>query len=587
MYPANDGAPRFLIDLSDDGEVIPTEDSESYDYVALSYHRQGANGVRLNQEQKLRLLACRSLRQQDMLPPIVRQTMELVREIGHRYLWVDFLCLAHCADDVVAEMRHMDKIYAGAQFTIIAAYETGLYDCASQRSQTGPDDDQVSQIRSANSKRSYADDPMVYNYQELLKSTWAKRGWTYQERMYSKRAIIFAPRSRGGDQRQEQTLNDTTKQSFFWECECNMRDDWDLTIPISTAISEKFRVVADPKRQRWDATTEQRLHFARYLATVYFYNNRDFNYPQDVFRAFSGCLRKLSDDFSDSFQNGFVCGLPRHMLHESLLWQPLGPAIERKCNCNTNEESPHQDLPSWSWCGWQCELDMESLHADQREVLSEESQPPSWGIRSPVHWEVRDTDKELMPGEELPAPSQVEDKISGWPYLACQTHNATLFVRKLHTPTRAPSVRKALCVRAAPANFHRKPTRQVVSLADASGAWAGVLGLMSEAKDDSFPCGRKIQLIAISEGIVRYDELRRSHEEKVDCDASASKRQPEPDRNNPLLTRHSRHDLYAFFNVLRVEQEGDHFVRKALGRVDAGVWKRLCEGKSTSRVVLG
>ena len=91
--------------------------------------------------------------------------MEFVRAVRQQYLWVDFLCLAHGTDDGVTEMRHMDKIYAGAQFAMIAAYETGLYGNESQIPQTRLKNDQRLPTRPAVLETvPYADDPVVYNY---------------------------------------------------------------------------------------------------------------------------------------------------------------------------------------------------------------------------------------------------------------------------------------------------------------------------------------------------------------------------------------------------------------------------------------
>jgi len=296
--------------------------------------------------------------------------------------------------------------------------------------------------------------------------------------MYSKRAIVFVPRSKvsSDDQR---PWNEYARQSFFWECEWKMWDDWDLKLSRLITLFEKFRLTVHSKRQRWDETTEQRLHFARYLATVYLYNSRDFSNPQDVLRAFLGCLRRLGEDFADFFRRGFVYGLPRQKLHESLLWQPRGPAVRRKCNCKQQKESPHQYLPSWPWCGWQCELEIDNLHADQRKVIGAVGQAhaPTWEVKNSVHWELWAPSVKQMPKNKSSTPPHLKEK-DGWPYLVDQAQQVVRFVRQPHKLSRTLGARRALHVRVSTTNFHRPATRQVVALDDAKGTWAGVLGLM-------------------------------------------------------------------------------------------------------------
>lgn len=126
----------------------------------------------------------------------------------------------------------------------------------------------------------------------------------------------------------------------------------------------------------------------------------------------------------------------------------------------------------------------------------------------------------------------------------------------------------------------------MVSLEDGDGMWAGVLGLASNLDVDSLPRGEEVQLMEISEGTVSYKELDLSFEEQEDA-AALSERHTEPKRNNPLTVSHQANTLYSFVNVLWVEKEGDHFLRKAVGRVEASVWRSLCSEMVKQEVVLG
>ena len=517
-----------------------------------------------------------------LLPPIVHETMELVRGVGERYVWIDFLCLAHGDDNVLDEMERMDQIYAGAIFTVIAACTNGLHE------QAPPSPHQPLDTEDK------AFEAMVYHYKTLVASKWATRGWTFQERMFSRRSIVFVPKPYMDPTlpQQARLQNGAPDRGFFWECECAMWDDQHLTAPSTPSLGNAANL-GDPRLLKPHATTERRLHFARYLQTIYYYNSRGFRNPQDVLRAITGCLRRLREDFSESFSSGFIYGLPIDKFHESLLWQPRGTSSKRACRCDNHDESPHQELPSWSWCGWKCELDLQSMPVDQRENLSdrERTEAFAWEIKPSVRWEFLWADGKQRPLKPLTStpPHHPTAGKREWPRLTCETHIAQLVIRQVHSapaPSFRPLRRRALGVKVPIAQLQSPQTRQVASLETSNGTWAGVLGLTETCGGHAGPKlhGQEIQLMAISEGSVSYADLETAYEEKTDKRNTA--KHPDVERNNPLHNEYSPRGLYDFVNVLWVEETDGHVSRKAIGRVNAAVWRELCLGKRPSRVVL-
>ncbi len=64
------------------------------------------------------------------IPMVIRHAEELCRALGERYLWVDRICIVQ--NDVgdggtLSQVAKMDKIYAGAYLTIIAAGTEEMY----------------------------------------------------------------------------------------------------------------------------------------------------------------------------------------------------------------------------------------------------------------------------------------------------------------------------------------------------------------------------------------------------------------------------------------------------------------------------
>ncbi|KAK4182787.1 heterokaryon incompatibility protein-domain-containing protein [Podospora australis] len=122
------------------------------------------------------------------LPNILAGTIidgiEATLALGYRYLWADQLCIDQSNPEEVADqVQKMDKIYRGAVLTIVPiSNRGGLPGCpAVPRAATNSVSVDNLDFYSA------AMDPV----QEINTSTWATRGWCYQEEMLSRRLLYF------------------------------------------------------------------------------------------------------------------------------------------------------------------------------------------------------------------------------------------------------------------------------------------------------------------------------------------------------------------------------------------------------------
>jgi hypothetical protein len=146
------------------------------------------------------------------LPSVIKHALAFTRALDERYLWIVRLCIVQ--DDAgetgtLSQVGKMDKIYNGAYLTIIAAASDETYDDAlkcewpmfetvNPRIRKGRwDEDNILSMYKPSRWR-----PAVLNEEEVVGimsgrynilslSRWATRGWTYQEQMLCKRAIIF------------------------------------------------------------------------------------------------------------------------------------------------------------------------------------------------------------------------------------------------------------------------------------------------------------------------------------------------------------------------------------------------------------
>jgi hypothetical protein len=576
------------------------------------------------------------------LPEVVKDTISLVRCIGERFLWVDCLCIIQQDDHTRAQVDRMGEIYSGAYFTVIAAASSGLQD-------TSVLDTTYNERRHIWKSRISRERYIQSLYSRLLRSRWATRGWTFQEQVLSRRAIIF--------------IDD----DVFWDCQSSV---WDMDGLIqgheselgSSHTGECYEMARRMESLSWP-------DFRMYIELVTLYNGRNLTYPQDSLPAFSGILNSLAR----SFHNGFVSGLPVLFLDIALLWQPFSRAKRRIPKEGGARSRP---LPSWSWCGWQCPVDPLSLRTGLAYLgqKDQQSQALTWQTQNLVQWTALSEDmqeklslkepamlekyKEFRTNKDTRLPhgwSRHEDGLSSgsdgayftctpdstvkfkhpipirqeppsiahqkvWPFLSCETARAFLRVRAIYGPRTVYPIPRAelprIQIKFSVFNLQQfadgpdvDDICYVICLEDAQGRAAGQLRLMD---DSEVEVGDEIELIAISSGSVNYADTDKSFEEQVERDGTYSYNEGSRSRSIRFYTLSSRRPVkgaqtripvetdrvvsqsikdaggegvYHFYNVLWIDRQNDIAYRKAMGRVPKSIWEENCS--KPMQVVLG
>lgn len=366
------------------------------------------------------------------VPLVIRDAINFVKLSGFRYLWVDSLCIVQDEDTTRDSVGLMNEIYSGAYFTIIAAASTnGLY-----------------------GNKDYDDGHFPHNtisakylHSKLLCSHWASRGWTFQEQLLSKRSIVFLddvcfwdcqrevlwPRSSRDEDTDSSMLMDSLSQVGQPLKEALERVKRKLSVrrklqdlaslytvvdlpqqacqpPLSihhpfekAALERVYRKLSNREEPQDLLTSLSPIpDFKFYIELVCRYSNRNLTYDQDVLPAFSGVLEALS---RRSFRGGFICGLPALFLDSALLWQPLLRARRRSPVGAVTKIAPMAPLPSWSWAGWQCLVDPDSLKggldymtrecAFYRVLPSRTQRRISWRTWKLVDWSTMSDDRSL------------------------------------------------------------------------------------------------------------------------------------------------------------------------------------------------
>ena len=276
------------------------------------------------------------------LPKAIVDAMEVARRIGLQYLWVDALCIKQDdAGEKATQIAQMDKIYANAVVTIVAADGKNANAPLKGVSTERRIDQVVSEVR-----------PKVNVLIPVptCKSLepWESRAWTLQEKLLSNRLIVFS----GGH--------------MIWHCREVVHFE-DMTARDAVAILGShlgFPLLNfEHSRRMLDSSPfSYSLHdgsvsivrskaFQQYATLVADYTGRGMTYASDVLRALQGILPSLNRAFRQ-IQEGehevFRYGLPQPVLDLALLWQPEGKC-ERRQHC---EDCKQPYMPSWSWAGW-------------------------------------------------------------------------------------------------------------------------------------------------------------------------------------------------------------------------------------------
>ena len=218
--------------------------------------------------------------------------------------------------------RAMDLIYGNAILTICAADGT---DASAGLRAMNAKENEANQLKAdcAPGVRLMISRPPETS---IKLSTWARRAWTFQERLLSKRCLIFI------DGR------------VYFQC-------------LSTGMSEEIYV--DRAGAGWSldlvsAPLQMLRELNRrplwvYMSCVALYTARRLTKTRDILAAFSG----ISNRLVKAMQAPLIFGLPSSHFDLALLWEPCGKLKRRTPTVkDARNEFNGLEFPTWSWCGW-------------------------------------------------------------------------------------------------------------------------------------------------------------------------------------------------------------------------------------------
>ncbi|KAJ0135033.1 putative oxidoreductase YhdF [Fusarium oxysporum f. sp. albedinis] len=325
---------------------------ESGRYIALSYVWGGVDQVKTTMDNLQDFLIPGALdRVSNTIPKAINDAMELVKQLGEKYLWVDALCIVQDDQSTKQSMiDHMHIIYANAYVTVFAA--------SGNNSNAGlpgvsPSSRKMDQVVAPVAHDLTFIHPMPFT--TIKKSAWATRGWTsYQEYFFSPRRLVF------------------TEGQVIYQCN-TIRWQEDLAQEHMAPHLLSFQVDHSGRGLGWEPPTcrfpnypKNRWSHHHYLTYLTTYLDRKLTYDNDILNAFAGIINDAKEGGMTTF-----FGLTKDYFGLDMLWKHSTWATRRS------------GFPSWTWAGWKGCI----VHHDRGKYSSEEEwiHSNSW-----IHWYVYD-----------------------------------------------------------------------------------------------------------------------------------------------------------------------------------------------------
>ncbi|KAF4466789.1 HET-domain-containing [Fusarium albosuccineum] len=316
--------PEWFIDVIQDCIVAPPR--IGVDYVALSY-TWGLGRNLKNTKGTLRELqqpgALKLPHFAAQLPETIRNTIDLVKALGERYLWIDALCIIQ--DDPASLSRNLNQmqlIYANSVFCIMAAAGCGAEFGLRGLSGLSPARDLEVELYDLAGGERLLEVVRAFSLDAGTKYSYSQRGWTFQEWLFSRRRLVF---------------NDGP---LVWQCQCAR---WKETSKVNAEADSRWARMSrskdsalDPSPSIWD-----------FMPMASTFNTKALTMQEDAPRAFTGIQAMLHR----VHPGGILYGLSEFFFEIALAWSSLYSDVERR-RASDATKSLEDGLPSWSWLGW-------------------------------------------------------------------------------------------------------------------------------------------------------------------------------------------------------------------------------------------
>ncbi|KAG1744136.1 heterokaryon incompatibility protein-domain-containing protein [Suillus paluster] len=267
-------------------------------------------------------------------PDTIIDSIQLVRQLGERYRWIDTLCIIQ--DDIgdkIIQIHAMDSIYGGSYFTIYAAGGTSARDpLPGLRPRTRPPQQHIEVVQGL-----HLSVPLPPPIEALNLSAWSTRGWTYQELMLSRRRIYFTGQQVYFECRRDIFCEDVVAESKFLSSS---------TQPLRYKGAGNFTYLRKPTH------TPPGQSVMDYMYAIGPYTRRNLTVESDIVDAITAMTNVLAKGFElggGDPAKSFQFGMTLIDLGHALVWQhdPHTPRARRSIPGEGKSA-----WPSWAWATW-------------------------------------------------------------------------------------------------------------------------------------------------------------------------------------------------------------------------------------------
>ncbi|KAI1122254.1 HET-domain-containing protein [Nemania abortiva] len=294
----------------------------------------------------------------DLLPNTFKDAVEVTRQLGLKYLWIDSLCIVQGdGGDFEEEAKHMETVFSSAYCVIAATCASGM---SSGFLKSRPDR-KIVRFEQPGAPGLYICESIDNFQRDVLEGALNKRGWVLQERVLARRTIYFA------------------ENQTYWECGEGIR--------CETLIRMRNKQVAflgDPKFPKVATGSTKGGQIYLYELLYKQYSRLQFTMSYDRPLAIAGIEQRLIRAFKTHGGYGvFTCYFGR-----SLLWQ-RDTRLQSVMTPIHFPTSQKYKVPSWSWMAYEGAIDFMDLpfgkvNWEEGEIRSPWS-PPSLATPSSSH----------------------------------------------------------------------------------------------------------------------------------------------------------------------------------------------------------
>lgn len=252
----------------------------------------------------------------------LKDAILLVKRLGKRYLWIDYICINQEDKDAkLADIQRMDLIYSNAYATIVAASgkdsNAGLPGVRPGTRQPAP----VVEKFGTPTFLLMRDPPSLR--QQLKRSIWNTRAWTFQESLLSRRCLVFS-------------YQDVSFQCRYMHHQAESEREPPPDDGLRNPDNSESKLSPDlASSDLWG----QGWSFDAFVSLIERYSARRMSFESDAVFALAGILSRLQKRAALEFDLRFYWGMPSRDFDKALIWNGKMSLYAKR----------RTGIPSWSF----------------------------------------------------------------------------------------------------------------------------------------------------------------------------------------------------------------------------------------------